>query len=276
MMWVANVLLTQFMASFWENVWLICSKDRIDAMLENGHCVPVWVEFHDVPITAFSKDGLSVIAIKLSYARDMIELRADVELKDIIVVVVPKLVVEGKSSRMCILDKLLEEFRQEVSNLNSSDALNTVEKDDDLGTNGKNSKLDEKEANDMVSSSHATSSKAFGSPTTTLLAEMIIDLERQTPDGKLVLVDDDGKSLKKVNDLVIVKWKRCSMKLQTYNEDPYYKDDFDDCGLAYEQMRFANKFDISKDADHCSKNVKRKSSLEPTTTVLLAKNTRYY
>ncbi|GKA82486.1 hypothetical protein Tco_0789234, partial [Tanacetum coccineum] len=29
----------------------------------------------------------------------------------------------------------------------------------------------------------------------------------------------------------------------------------------------------TRDADHCSK---RKSSLEPTTTVLLAKNTRYY
>ncbi|GKE76103.1 putative reverse transcriptase domain-containing protein, partial [Tanacetum coccineum] len=99
--------------------------DRFDAMLENGpwfirnnllilkkwhpdenllkedvSTVPVWVKLHDVPVTAFSEDGLSAIATKLgtpltldsytsdmcmqswgrsSYARVMIELRADVE-----------------------------------------------------------------------------------------------------------------------------------------------------------------------------------------------------
>ncbi|GJX03001.1 hypothetical protein Tco_0188917 [Tanacetum coccineum] len=68
------------------------------------------------PVMAFSKDGLSAIATKLdtplmldfytsdmcmqswgksSYARSMIELRADVELKDTIVLAMPKLVREG-------------------------------------------------------------------------------------------------------------------------------------------------------------------------------------
>ncbi|GKA85442.1 hypothetical protein Tco_0807096 [Tanacetum coccineum] len=72
----------------------------------------VWVMFHDVPIIAFMEDGLSAIATKLctlfmldsymlvmcteswrrsSYARAMIELRADAELKDILFVVVPKI-----------------------------------------------------------------------------------------------------------------------------------------------------------------------------------------
>ncbi|GJX99225.1 RNA-directed DNA polymerase, eukaryota [Tanacetum coccineum] len=52
--------------------------------------------------------------------------------------------------------------RQEVSNSNLFDALNTVENDYDLGTNGENSKLAQKGANfDVVSSSHRTSSKAF-------------------------------------------------------------------------------------------------------------------
>ncbi|GJV35193.1 putative reverse transcriptase domain-containing protein [Tanacetum coccineum] len=103
-------------SSNWLFLFKFSSKDRMEAMLENGHCVPVWVKFHDVPITAFSEDGLGAIAIKLgtplmldsytivmcmkswrmsSYARDIIELRADVELEDIIVVVVPKLVGEG-------------------------------------------------------------------------------------------------------------------------------------------------------------------------------------
>nr|GEU84854.1 reverse transcriptase domain-containing protein [Tanacetum cinerariifolium] len=92
-----------------------------DAMLENGpwfirnnppdenllkediSIVPVWVKLHGVPAMAFSKDGLSAISTKVgtplmldsytsdmflqswgrsSYARVMVKLRADVELKD--------------------------------------------------------------------------------------------------------------------------------------------------------------------------------------------------
>ncbi|GKD36599.1 hypothetical protein Tco_1252108 [Tanacetum coccineum] len=115
--------------------------DGLDAMLENGpwfirnnpfilkkwhpdenllkedvSTVSVWVKLHGVPVTAFSEDGLSVIATKLgtplmldsytsdmctqswgrsSYARVMIKLRADVELKDNIVVAMPKITREG-------------------------------------------------------------------------------------------------------------------------------------------------------------------------------------
>ncbi|GKC22593.1 reverse transcriptase domain-containing protein, partial [Tanacetum coccineum] len=78
--------------------------------------ISVWVKLHGVLVTAFSDDGLSSIATKLgtplmldsytydmcmqswgrsSYARAMIELRADVELKDIIVVVMSKRVGGG-------------------------------------------------------------------------------------------------------------------------------------------------------------------------------------
>ncbi|GJZ21620.1 putative reverse transcriptase domain-containing protein [Tanacetum coccineum] len=92
------------------------SMDGLDAMLENGSwfirnnslilkkwhpnenlmkedisTVPVWVKLHGVPVMAFSEDGLSAIATKLA----MIELRADVELKDNIVVDIPKLTREG-------------------------------------------------------------------------------------------------------------------------------------------------------------------------------------
>ncbi|GKG29216.1 hypothetical protein Tco_0416581, partial [Tanacetum coccineum] len=69
--------------------------------------------------------------------------------------------------------------RQEVSNSNPFDALNTVENDNDLGKNGGNSKLVEKgDYSDMVSSTHGTSSEAVGSPTTTHLVERNNDLER--------------------------------------------------------------------------------------------------
>ncbi|GJR03624.1 hypothetical protein Tco_0526608 [Tanacetum coccineum] len=70
---------------------------------EDVSTVSVWVKHHGVLVTAYSDNGLSVIATKLgtplmldsytydmcmqswgrsSYARAMIELRADVELKD--------------------------------------------------------------------------------------------------------------------------------------------------------------------------------------------------
>nr|GFC14633.1 hypothetical protein [Tanacetum cinerariifolium] len=75
-----------------------------------------WVKLHDVPVTAFSEDGLSAIAMKLdtslmldsytsdmclqswgrsSYAKVMIELWVDVELKDNIVVDFLKIIREG-------------------------------------------------------------------------------------------------------------------------------------------------------------------------------------
>ncbi|GJT75577.1 retrotransposon protein, putative, ty1-copia subclass [Tanacetum coccineum] len=78
--------------------------------------VLVWVKLHGVPVTAFSENGLSAIATKLgnplmlesytsnmclqswgmsSYARAMIELQADVKLKDTIVVDMPKLTGRG-------------------------------------------------------------------------------------------------------------------------------------------------------------------------------------
>ncbi|GKC99185.1 hypothetical protein Tco_1169460 [Tanacetum coccineum] len=60
------------------------------------------------------------------------------------------------------------------------------------------SKLAEKETNsNVVSSAHKTSSEAFGIPYTTPLVARINDLERKMIDGKLVLVDDDGKPLEK-------------------------------------------------------------------------------
>nr|GEW28200.1 hypothetical protein [Tanacetum cinerariifolium] len=83
---------------------------------EDVSIVLVWVKLNGVLVTAFSKDGLSAIATKLgtplmidsytshmcmqswgssSYARVMIELRADVELKDNIVVAMPKITREG-------------------------------------------------------------------------------------------------------------------------------------------------------------------------------------
>nr|GEV50818.1 hypothetical protein [Tanacetum cinerariifolium] len=114
-------LLILLMIFSWERRWhtlllLTISMDGLDPILENGpwfiwnnpliqkklhpdenllkedvSTVPVWVKLHGVPIMAFSEDVLS----RSSYARVMIELRADVELKDNIVVAMPKITKEG-------------------------------------------------------------------------------------------------------------------------------------------------------------------------------------
>ncbi|GJS54245.1 putative reverse transcriptase domain-containing protein [Tanacetum coccineum] len=89
---------------------------NVNLLKEDVGNVPVWVKLHGLPVIAFNKDGLSVIASKLStplmlnsytsnmfiqswgrscYARALIEVQADVELKDNIVVAMPKLVGEG-------------------------------------------------------------------------------------------------------------------------------------------------------------------------------------
>ncbi|GJX79681.1 hypothetical protein Tco_0327830 [Tanacetum coccineum] len=148
------------------------------------------VKFHGVPMTAFNEDGLSVIATKLgtpvmldsytfdmcmqswgrsSYTRAMIELQADVELKDTLVcpknivldVVknmknhiqairgvqvglkvgfkqtkqVYRLVSNKNSASTSGKKKQAGLSRQEVNDSNPFDALNTVESNDDLGTN---------------------------------------------------------------------------------------------------------------------------------------------
>ncbi|XP_021979837.1 uncharacterized protein LOC110875955 [Helianthus annuus] len=90
------------------NVWspsVILRKEGIKT-------VPVWVKFHNVPIAVYTDDGLSLLASKIgvpkrlvsytadmcmenwgrtSFARAMIEVSADNELKDHIVVAIPKL-----------------------------------------------------------------------------------------------------------------------------------------------------------------------------------------
>ncbi|GKD48669.1 glucomannan 4-beta-mannosyltransferase 9-like protein [Tanacetum coccineum] len=103
---------------FIRNNPLILKKWHLDENLlkKDVSIVLVWVKLHGVPVTAFNEDGLSAIATKLgtplmldsytsdmcmqswgrsSYARVMIELRANVELKDNIVVAMPKITREG-------------------------------------------------------------------------------------------------------------------------------------------------------------------------------------
>nr|GEX63971.1 hypothetical protein [Tanacetum cinerariifolium] len=164
----------------------------------------------------------------------MIELRADVKLKDTIVMAMPKHVVFGhvlngfpkkivsdvaknlnnprqatrvvpvapnvsfKSTRQIYKpvsnkngvntsDKKKEATvsKQEVNNSNPFDALNSIENDDDLVTNGGISMLAGKGSLNV----------AHGSSSNTPIVDKIDKLARQILDDKLMFVDDDENSL---------------------------------------------------------------------------------
>ncbi|GJS82077.1 hypothetical protein Tco_0748618 [Tanacetum coccineum] len=126
------------------------------------------VKLHGVPVMDFCEDGLSVIATKIA----MIELRADEELKDTIVVECPKNIGVGVAKNLKkpsqtsrgvpvgpkVGFKHHKEYRpvlkkatanssgkkkkcveptNEVSNSNPFDVLNMVDNDIELGTNGR-------------------------------------------------------------------------------------------------------------------------------------------
>ncbi|GJR78678.1 FAR1-related sequence 5-like protein [Tanacetum coccineum] len=206
------------------------NKDDVAIFLESVR--PISERFANIVYGFFlgKRDGLSAIATKLgtllmidsytsdmcmqswgrsSYARVMIELQADVELKDTIMVAMPKLVGEGFyivlriSSRMWrrtrrILDKLLEVFsgkkkqvvvaNKEVSILNPFDVLNSVEKDDELGTNGGHLKSARNGPNyDVFPSDHGFFYVASNSTSTTPIVERFDKIERQIIDRKVMM-----------------------------------------------------------------------------------------
>ncbi|GJQ95628.1 hypothetical protein Tco_0006767 [Tanacetum coccineum] len=155
-----------------------------------------------------------------SYARAMVELRVDVELKYTLVVVVLKFknlknpiqanrgVPVGskpksnfiyrpiqstiKTDKAPTKPKVTKATIATTSTSNSFDALSTLVDDDDCGASYWLL---------LLTGLHMwhLGILASDSLNTTLLAERINKLERQMLDGKLMLVDDDGKLLNKVD-----------------------------------------------------------------------------
>nr|GEY41736.1 hypothetical protein [Tanacetum cinerariifolium] len=192
-------------------------KDGLDAMLENGPWfirnnlliskkwnpdvnflkedvgnISVWVKLYDVPIA-------------------MIELRSVVKLKDNIMVDMPKLV--GDWFYMCTIrveyewkppsssgkNKSAAIASKKLSNSNTFDVHNSVEKYDELSTNMGHLKSAGKGPNsDMFLSKHGFLNVESSCASTAHIVERIDKVERQIIDEKLTLVDDDGKPLPKV------------------------------------------------------------------------------
>ncbi|GJR42208.1 reverse transcriptase domain-containing protein [Tanacetum coccineum] len=73
---VAYLVVDNYVMNTWDKYRLACSM--FSSSTEDVSTIPVWVKLHGVPVTAFSDDGLSVIATKLgtplmldSYTSDM-------------------------------------------------------------------------------------------------------------------------------------------------------------------------------------------------------------
>ncbi|GJX44005.1 glucomannan 4-beta-mannosyltransferase 9-like protein [Tanacetum coccineum] len=182
---------------------------HILSLKEDVSTVPVWVKLHGVPVTAFSDDGLSAIATKLgtplmldsytsnmcmqswgrsSFARFMIELRADVELKENIVMAMPKIISSSGNKKKGVEPTI------EVSNSNPFDVLNSVDNDVEFDTNRGTSNLGNNEATPSGSSfMNIDNDGEFASNTP--IGEKIDKIERQIGEDKLRLLDTDENPL---------------------------------------------------------------------------------
>ncbi|GJX44748.1 hypothetical protein Tco_0261424 [Tanacetum coccineum] len=184
-------------------------------------------------MTAFSEDRSSVIATKLctplmlysytsnmfmqswgrsSYARAMIELRADVDLKDTIMVAMLKLIGEGfymctirveyewkppRCSSCKVFGHVLDEYPKKII----SDVVNNLmnPRQDAKGVQVGPKVVGWEDGQFWrAPSDHGFFHVASSSTSTTPIVERIDKLKRQINDAKLTLVDDDGKPIPKV------------------------------------------------------------------------------
>ncbi|GJR87573.1 cytokinin dehydrogenase 3-like protein [Tanacetum coccineum] len=240
---------------------LILKKWHLNENLlkEDVSTVPVWVKLHGVPVMAFSEDGLSTIATKLV----MIDLRADVELKDNIVVAMPKITREGhytcnvrveyewkppRCSSCEVFGHIHEECPKNtgagkrktvkkpsqtsqsipVSNLNPFDVLNSVDNDEEFGTNKRTTNL----VNNGVTSSRSSFMNVDNSSSGTVpIIEKIGKFKDLLISRQAILVNKDEQ------------W-RDSYGTGDYDDDPYDDNMYEGQDLSHELQAICDNLDI--------------------------------
>nr|GEV79325.1 putative reverse transcriptase domain-containing protein [Tanacetum cinerariifolium] len=238
---------------FIRNNPLILKKRLPDVNLlkEDVGNIPAWVKLHGVPVMAFSEDGLSSIATKLgtplmldsytsdmcmqswgrsSYARAMIELRANVELKDNIVAIMPKITreryytwnvrveYEWKPPR-CACCKVFGHTQEECPKNIGTGKIKNLKK---FSQTPKGFSIGQKmgfkptkqvyqpiskkstantSVNKMNNMDPPKENMDASSPSTTHVIEKIDKIRKLVIEGKVTLVENDGKPLEKVASL---------------------------------------------------------------------------
>ncbi|GJZ69257.1 hypothetical protein Tco_0632807 [Tanacetum coccineum] len=197
------------------------SIEGLDAMLEN-----VWVKLHGVPVTEFNEDGMSAIATKLA----MIELRANVDLKDNIMAAMPKITKEGyytcnirveyewKPPR-CACCKVFCHVQEECpKNIGTGETKNlkkTSQNPKGISVGQRMGFRPTKLVFQLVSKKPTANTsvnikknveptKEFwtvdaSSPSSTPIFDKIDKIEKLNVEGKATLVDNEGKPLEKVS-----------------------------------------------------------------------------
>nr|GEV47841.1 WAT1-related protein [Tanacetum cinerariifolium] len=132
------------MLSLWEN-WRRTScawHPDVDLLKEDVGNVSICGKLHSGPMAAFSEYGLSAIGTKLGTPLMLDSYTSDMCVRAARYLVTFWTSALRNSSRMCTSGKKkqTEVSSKEVSNSNPFDALNSIKNDDDLGTNGENSK----------------------------------------------------------------------------------------------------------------------------------------
>ncbi|XP_021996206.1 uncharacterized protein LOC110893404 [Helianthus annuus] len=116
-------------------IFLSLWSPKVSLKKEGVKTIPLWVKLHNVPISVYTDDGLSLLASKLgvpkrldsytadmcvenwgrsSYARAMIEVNADEELKDHITIAIPKMDEEGYIMERVKVDKVIRDKAKQV------------------------------------------------------------------------------------------------------------------------------------------------------------------
>ncbi|GKC37536.1 ATPase, F1/V1/A1 complex, alpha/beta subunit, partial [Tanacetum coccineum] len=186
---------------------------------EDLNSVPIWVKFHDIPIVAFTAEGLSVMATKLGNP-----IMANQELKEDLVIAIPNVEDDGEVLHTVRVEYEWEPPRCGVCMVFGHDDMlcpkRPVEKSKKQHTNhdgfqstssfhGTNVGSKVMSLDQMGGSSNSgkkvvqnVASSASSSPSNTPLVARINKLESLIIKGTfvllgtLVLLDDDGKSLK--------------------------------------------------------------------------------
>nr|GEU50080.1 hypothetical protein [Tanacetum cinerariifolium] len=166
--------------------------EGLNAMLKNedASTVSVWVKLHGVLVTTFSEDNLSAIATKLGNDTTHV----------IFVLSMSRNCLDVPIARFFAMissvnKKKNVELTKEVSKSNPFEVLTSVENDTEFGTNGGTSYKASQETN---SSGSSFCNMDASSPSTTPIIEKIDKIEKLIIEGKVTLVNNDGKSLANV------------------------------------------------------------------------------
>ncbi|GJY87768.1 integrase, catalytic region, zinc finger, CCHC-type containing protein [Tanacetum coccineum] len=197
------------------------SMDDLHAMLKNG---PWFIHSHLLILKKWNPD----VNLLSSFARAMIELRADMELKDTIVEECPKNIGSGEAKNL-----------KKPSQTPRGVPVGPVGYEwgaSNLASNGANS-------NGSSFWNVKTSSTS-----TTPIVDKIGKLEKLIIDGKVTFVDDDSKPLKKervgFSTTSLVEQLRDTYENGDYDEDPYDDDIYEGHDLLDKIQDICDTLDI--------------------------------